>query len=33
MLASPPALGVLFIEKLMTKLPLFPNTTKTAKLG
>jgi hypothetical protein len=33
MLISPPALGVLFIEKLMTKLPLWPNTTKMTKLG
>jgi hypothetical protein len=32
-LASPPALGVLFIGKLMTKLPLWPNTKKTVKLG
>jgi hypothetical protein len=30
---STPALGVLFIEKLMTKLLLWSNTTKTVKLG
>jgi hypothetical protein len=33
MLASPPALGDLTIGKLMTKLPLWPNTMKMAKLG
>jgi hypothetical protein len=33
MLASPSALGVLVIGKLMTKLPLWPNTMKTTKLG
>jgi hypothetical protein len=33
MLTSPPALGVLIIGKLMTKLPLWPNTAKIAKLG
>jgi hypothetical protein len=31
MLTSPPALGILFIGKLLTKLPLWPNTMKTAK--
>jgi hypothetical protein len=33
MLTSPPALKVLFIGKLMTKLPLWPNTMKMIKLG
>jgi hypothetical protein len=33
LLTSPPALGVLFIEKLMTKLPLWPNTKKMSELG
>jgi hypothetical protein len=33
MLTSPPALGAQFKGKLKTKLPLWPNTTKTAKLG
>jgi hypothetical protein len=33
MLPSPPAIGVLFIGKLVTKLPLWPNTIKTVKLG
>ncbi len=33
MLASPPSLRGLFIGKLMTKLSLRPNTTKTTKLG
>jgi hypothetical protein len=33
MLASPPAHGVLIIGKLMTKLPLWPNTMKMTKLG
>jgi hypothetical protein len=32
-LASPPALGVLFIGKLITILHLWPNTTKMVKLG
>jgi hypothetical protein len=31
MLASQPALGVLFIGKLMTKLHFWPNTTKTVR--
>jgi hypothetical protein len=31
-LTSPPAFGVLFIEKLMTKLSLWPSITKMAKL-
>jgi hypothetical protein len=33
MLAYPPALGVLFIDKLMTKLPLRHNTMKMVMLG
>jgi hypothetical protein len=33
MLTSPSALEIIFLEKLMTKLPLWPNTMKTAKLG
>jgi hypothetical protein len=33
MLTSPPAIEVLFTGKLMTKLPLWSNTMKMAKLG
>jgi hypothetical protein len=33
MLTSPPALRVIFIGKLMTKLHLWHNTMKTTKLG
>jgi hypothetical protein len=32
-LTSPPAIGVLIIEKLMTKLPLWSNTMKNSKVG
>jgi hypothetical protein len=32
LLASPPALWVLFIGKLMTKLPVWPNTKKMTKV-
>jgi hypothetical protein len=32
-LTSPPTLGILFIGKLITKLLLWPNITKTSKLG